>query len=114
MSKQYHVRERSFLNLKTDMRAYVIGLVEDTRGIPNSHEGEWKHATIQLELADCHNDVSYEFDLSTPENRENSLYKIQKMAEVINAVKLAIETEAASIASRESFKPVEQVRAASA
>ena len=113
MSKKYHVRERSFLNLKTDMRAYIIGVVEDTCDIPNSNEGEWKWGSIQLELADCHDDVSYEFDLKTPEERENSLYKIRKMAEVINAVKEAIEAEAASIEARQSFKPTDQANAAS-
>ena len=114
MSKKYHVRERSFLNLRTDMRAYIIGVVEDTREIPNSDQDEWRRGTIQLELADCHDDVSYEFGLSTPEDRENSLFKIRKMAEVINAVRSAIETEAASIESRESFKPAEKVHTASA
>jgi len=114
MSKKYHVRERSFLNLKTDMRAYIIGVVEDTRDIPNLDEKEWKWGEIQLELADCHEDVSYQFDLSTPEERENSLYKISKMAEVINAVKNAIEAEAASIESRQTFKPAEQSKAVSA
>src|SRR5687768_16569773 len=114
MSKKYHVRERSFLNLKTDMRAYIIGVVEDTRDIPNFNEKEWKWGAIQLELADCHDDISYEFDLSTPEERENSLFKIRKLADVINAVKTAIETEAASIESRQSFKPAEQAQVASA
>ena len=114
MSKKYHVRERSFLNLQTDMRAYVIGVVEDTREIPNANDQEWKSGMIQLELADCHDDVSYAFDLSTPEGRENSLFKIRKMAEVINAVRSAIETEAASIESRQSFTPAEQAKAVSA
>ncbi|MFN0279391.1 MAG: hypothetical protein ACKVRN_12460 [Pyrinomonadaceae bacterium] len=112
MSKKYHVRERAFLNLKTDMRAYVIGVVEDTSEIANAHEDDWKCGTIQLELADCHDDVSYEFDLSTPEERENSLYKIRKMAEIINAVQHAIEKEAASIETRQSFTPAEKAIAA--
>lgn len=112
MSKRYHVRERAFLNLKTDMRAYVIGVVEDTGEIANVNENDWKWGKIQLELADCHDDVSYEFDLSTPEERENSLYKIRKMAEIINAVKDAIEKEAASIETRQSFTPAEKANAA--
>lgn len=114
MSKKYHVRERSFLNLKTNMRAYVIAAVEDTRNIPNANENEWKWGTIQLELADCTDEVSYEFDLSNGEERENSLFKIRKIAEVVNAVKEAIETEAASIEARQSFKPAEHAHTASA
>ena len=114
MSNKYHVRERVFLNIKTEMRAYIIGVVEDTREIPTSDRDGWQRGMIQLELADCHDDVSYSFNLSTPEERENSLFKIQKMAEVINAVKEAIEKEAASIETRESFKPEAQAVAASA
>jgi hypothetical protein len=112
MSEKYHVRERVFLNLKTDMRAYVIGVVEDTRDIPNANESDWKWGTIELKMADCHDDISLEFNLSTADERENSLFKIRKLADVINAVRDAIEIEAASIETRQSFKPAEHANAA--
>ena len=105
MGKKYHVRERLFLNLKTEMRAYVIGVVEDTREIANHNEDDWKWGQIELKLADCHREVSFEFDLSSPEDRENSLHKIRKIAEVVNAVHQAIEVEAESIETRQSFVP---------
>ncbi|HMT09695.1 MAG TPA: hypothetical protein PKA82_17020 [Pyrinomonadaceae bacterium] len=114
MSKKYHVRERSFLNLETEMRAYVIGVVEDTRDIPNSDENDWKWGKIELSLADCSREVSFDFDLSTPEDRENSLHKIRKIADVVNAVHRAIEVEAESINERQSFKPATQTMSASA
>lgn len=106
MSKKYHVQERTFLNLKTEMRAYIIGVIEDTREIPNVDEDDWKWGQIELKLADCNREVSFDFDLSTSEDRENSLYKIRKIAEVINAVHQAIEIEAESINERQSFIPL--------
>ena len=105
MSKKYHVRERAFLNLKTDMRAYVIAVVEDTREFPNSHEDEWKRGRIELKMADCHEEITLEFDLSTAGERENSLHKIRKLAEAITAVRDALEVEAESIAERQAFAP---------
>jgi len=42
---KYHVRKRMFLNRELDMRAFAIGIVEDTRHIPNDNEdgygAEW-------------------------------------------------------------------------
>ena len=105
MSKKFHIRERLFLNLKTEMRAYVIGVVEDTREITNQNEDDWKWGQIELKLADCHREVSFEFDLSSAEDRENSLHKIRKITEVVNAVHHAIEVEAESIETRQSFVP---------
>jgi hypothetical protein len=112
MSKKYHVQERTFLNLKTEMRAYIIGVIEDTREIPNINEDGWKWGKIELKLADCRREVSFDFDLSTSEDRENSLFKIRKIAEVVIAVRDAIEIEATSIETRQSFKPVEKTQAA--
>jgi hypothetical protein len=106
MSKKYHVRERAFLNLKTEMRAYIFGLVEDTREIADCFEDGWRWGEIELKLADCFDEVSFEFNLSTKEERENSLYKIRKIAEVVNAVRDAIEIEAGDIDAREAVKPL--------
>jgi len=111
MNKKYHVQERTFLNLKTEMRAYIIGVIEDTRDISNVNEDDWKWGQIELKMADCSREVSFDFDLSTREDRENSLFKIRKIAEVINAVQNAIELEAESIEARQSFKPAAQARA---
>jgi hypothetical protein len=105
MCKKYHIRERTFLNEKTELRAYVIGIVEDTREIPNHNEDDWKWGQIELKLADCYREASFDFDLSSAEERQNSLHKIRKIAEVINAVHQAIEIEAESIETRQSFVP---------
>src|SRR5687768_18252472 len=98
MSKQlrtkYHIRKRIFLNRDLDMRAIAIGIVEDTRDIPDDNEDAWKWGTIELTLGDCYRQVSYDFNLSSKENRVNSLYKIRRIAEIVNAVRDAIELEA--------------------
>ena len=105
MSKKFHIQERVFLNQKMDMRAYIIGIVEDTRKIPNENQDDWKWGQIQLSMADCYNHISFDFDLSSEEERENSLSKIRKIAEVVNAVRDAMEVEAKSITERQSFVP---------
>ena len=102
---KFHVRKRIFLNRDIDMRAYAIGIVEDTREVPNEDENAWKWATIELTLGDCQRQISYDFNLSSRENRANSLYKIRRIAEIVNAVRDAIEIEAKSIDERKIVKP---------
>jgi hypothetical protein len=106
MSKKYHVREREFLNKKPEMRAYVMAVVEDTRDMADCYEEGWKWGEIELKLADCFDEVSFEFNLSTREERENSLFKIRKIAEAVNAVRDAMEIEARDIEAREAVKPL--------
>ena len=118
MSKQlrtkYHVRKRIFLNRDLDMRAIAIGIVQDTRGIPNEDENEWKWGEIQLNLGDCYRHVSFDFNMDTRENRAKSLYKIRRIAAIVNAVREAIELEAKSIDERRISKPKAAPKAKSA
>lgn len=108
---KYHVRKRIFLNRDLDMRAIAIGIVQDTREMTNENENDWKWATIELTLGDCHRQISYDFNLSSKENRANSLYKIRRIAEIVNAVRDAIEIEAKSIDERKIVKPKEKSKA---
>ena len=94
---KFHVRKRMFLNRDLDMRAFAIGIVEDTREIPTEDENGWNSAWIELVLADCYRHISFDFNLNTKESRANSLYKIRRIAAIVNAVRDAIETEAKSI-----------------
>ena len=87
------------------MRAFAIGIVEDTRQIPNKNEDGWNSGWIELVLADCYRHVSFDFNLNTKEGRANSLYKIRRIAAIVNAVHEAIETEAKSIENRKFVKP---------
>lgn len=110
---KYHVRKRMFLNLDLDMRAFAIAIVEDTRAIPDSEDG-WKWGEIQLNFGDCSRHVAFDFDMETRQDRRRSLYKIRRLAEIVNAVRDAIETEAASIEARKIVKPKPEPKAKSA
>lgn len=111
---KYHVRKRIFLNRDLDMRAFAIGIVQDTRGIPNENDGDWKWGTIQLNLADCQRHVAFDFEMDTKAARADSLYKIRRIAAIVNAVRDAIEIEAKSIDERKTVKPKPAPKAKSA
>src|SRR5687768_8521634 len=101
MSRKYHIQERAFLNKKPEMRAYIMAVVEDTREIDQTLEDEWKWGRIELKMADCIEEISLEFDLSDRTERENSLHKIRKLAEIINVFRNALEIEASDLEARE-------------
>ena len=111
---KYYVRKRIFLNRDLDMRAFAIGIVEDTRHIPDENEEGWKWRTIELTLADCYRQVSFDFDLGSKEMRAKSLYKIRRIAAIVNLVHQAIELEAKSLENRKIVKPKVAPKAKSA
>lgn len=106
MSKKYHMRRREFLNLEPTLRAYVIAVVEDEREknveVKNKDD-DHDTVDISLRIADCYNEIWLYFDLKTAEERENSLYKIRTLAEVISEFKRALELEIEVINAREPF-----------
>ncbi|MEQ1924465.1 MAG: hypothetical protein ABL952_18365 [Pyrinomonadaceae bacterium] len=104
MSKKYHLRERTFLNLKPEMRAYVIAVVEDTRDALPCCEEHRKGGEIVFELASCYDEIYLHFDMSTADERENSLHKATKLAEVATAFRQAIANEIAAIEERNSIQ----------
>lgn len=97
---RYHVRRREFLNEDVEMPAFIIGVVEDTRELPDEPADNWKWGTVVLDLADCSRRVSFDFDLNDADSRSNSLRKINLIAEVVNAVRDAIEIEVESLNKR--------------
>jgi len=101
-----------FLNRDLEMRAFAIGIVEDTRDIPNENDDGWKWGKIELALSDCYRHVSFDFDLSSKEDRAKSLYKIRRLAAVVNTVREAIEIEAKSIDERKIVKPKAKAKSA--
>lgn len=112
MSKKYHVQERAFLNLKPEMRAYVIAVVEDTRELHGCCDEHRKGGEIVFEIASCYDEIYLHFDMSTEVERQNSLHKATKLAEIANAFRQAIETEVAAIEERNSIQ--QHTRAAAA
>lgn len=103
MSIKYHVRKRLFLNRDADMPAYIIGIVEDTSQYSNDEES-WKCGIIELRISDCIRSISFDFSTRDAQDRAASLYKIRRIAEIVNAVKDAIEKEIESINQRRSPK----------
>lgn len=101
MATKYHVRKRLFLNRAKDMPAYVIGIVEDTSAYDDKDDKCWNYGTIELRISDCVRSVSFDFYMSDRESRSASLYKIRRLASVINEVKEALEREVESIEGRE-------------
>ena len=95
-TEKYYVRRREFLNEFPDLPAFIIGIVQDTRQIPdNDPDCRWHGGTITLDLADCYRRVSFDFAMYDAEERANSLRKITLIAEVVNAVRegIALEVE---------------------
>ena len=92
---RYHVRRREFLNQYAELPAYVIGVVQDTTEMTDENE-RWKWATAMLDFGDCNRRVSFDLDMSGPDERENTLHKINLIAEVVNAVRDAIAKEVES------------------
>ena len=82
------------------MPAYIIGVVEDT----SEYSGEDSCGTIELKLSDCYRNISFDFSMVDALDRADSLYKIRRIAEVVNAVKEAIEKEVENIRKRRSPK----------
>ena len=109
---KYHVRKRMFLNRDLEMRAFAVGIVQDTRHVPTENEDGWKWRTIELTLADCYRQVSFDFDLGSRADRARSLYKIRRIAEIVNAVRVAIELEVESINERKIEKPKAKAKSA--
>ncbi|MGD9590744.1 MAG: hypothetical protein AB7Q37_17680 [Pyrinomonadaceae bacterium] len=113
MSKKYHVQKKEFLNMFPTWRAYIIASVEDTSEVSrccSDHSEAAGH--VHFELASCHDEIELHFSLATAEERDNSLYKANKLAEVIAAFRDAIEKEIAIINERHSTQ--QQARASSA
>ena len=112
MSKKFHVQKREFLNLYTTWRAYIIASVEDTTDMrsccsKNQNEGE-----VFFEIASCNHEIELHFSLATAEDRENSLHKANKLAEVVIAFRDAIEKEVGIIHERQSAQQHSQTVAA--
>jgi hypothetical protein len=88
------VDERTRLNLPGLYGdAYVRVFVEDTsrrnlrlRRVP-------PHPRLKLRVADCVNVINLEFDVSSPELRENSLYKVNTLLNALHRFRDAAEAD---------------------
>ena len=115
MSKKFHVQRREFLNIYTNWRAYIIATVEDTSQLAScckQHDEDHEDSEVYFQIASCRDQLDLHFSLATAEDRENSLYKANKLAEVVSAFRDAIEKEIGIVNEREATR--QHTRAASA
>ena len=96
ITTRYHVRRREFLGKEPESGEFIIGVVQDTREISDEDEQVWKWGTVQLEICDGYRWISFHFEMADLDERDNSLRKINLLAQVINEVRQAIESEVES------------------
>lgn len=104
MSRKYHMNERAFLNLPTNLRAYIIAFVEDSSPYSAGHDEYRDGGWIELRIADCQNEIDFYFELSTERGRENAVFKAKTLAEILVKFKDAVEIEVKAIEEREALK----------
>jgi hypothetical protein len=103
----HRVNRREFLNLPGFHEgAYVMAYVEDTseRG-PERYEpgGDHynPHPRMILEIADCANRISLDFDISSTHRRQNSFHKVQTLIDALEAFKAGMAEESTLYKRRE-------------
>ena len=96
ITTRYHVRRREFLSGHAESAEFIIGVVQDTREIPDRNDQAWKWGTIQLEIGDGYRWVLFDFHMGDHVERANTLRRINLIAEVVNEVRQAIELEVES------------------
>ncbi len=112
MSKKYHVQRREFLNKYTTWRAYVIASVEDSSERLQCCDDHAEDSRVFFEIASCSQEIELHFSLATEADRENSLHKANKLAEIVSEFRDAIEKEISIIEERQTT--VQHIRAAAA
>lgn len=92
--RQFAYCERVFLHPPTTGKnSYICAIAE------SSDDGKDQARDYVLILADCHHAVELEFSLISTTEREQSLAKVDILAEVINGFREALHTEAKAIES---------------
>ena len=77
----------------TGKNSYICAIAE------SSEAGAYKAGDYVLILADCHHAIELEFSLINPEQRQESLAKVDTLAEVVNHFREALHAEAKAIES---------------
>lgn len=81
-------RKRAFLNsASTDQTSYVHAIVESTG------EGDYRHGTNMLTIADCRRVIRLEFFLARARDRRLSLKKINLLIDVLTQFRDALANE---------------------
>jgi len=91
---QFAYCERVFLHPPTTGKnSYICAVAE------SSEAGAYKAGDYVLILADCHHAIELEFSLVNPKQREESLAKVDALANIVNRFRDALYIEAKAIES---------------
>ena len=94
-------RKRAFLNpVSTDQTSYIHAVVESTG------EGDYKHGTNMLTIADCKRVIRLEFFLGRARDRRLSLKKINLLIDILTAFRDALLREIAAIENNSQNKSI--------
>ena len=86
--------ERVFLHPPTTGKnSYICAIAE------SSDNGKNVAGDYAIVVADCHHAIELEFSLINPEQRQESLAKVDALAEVVNRFREALHAEAKTIES---------------
>lgn len=91
---QFVYTEREFLNPPTTGKnSYICAIAESSEGGTN------RTGDYALVMADCHHAIELEFSLLNPQDRSESLAKIDTIARIINTFRETLHAEAEIIDS---------------
>lgn len=86
--------EREFLHPPTTGKnSYISAIAE------SSQDGQTESAQYVLVIADCHHAIELEFSLINANERQQSLAKVDTLANIINRFRDALRAEATAIES---------------
>lgn len=92
MKDIYVFRRRAFLNpVSTNQTSHILAHVE------SSHEGEYRHGSNVIFLADCKRHIMLEFFLGNARYRRLSLRKINLLIAILTGFRDALAREIALI-----------------
>lgn len=97
---QFAYTERQFLNPPTTGKnSYICAIAE------SSEDGTIRTGDYSVVIADCHHAIELEFSLLNPNDRAESLAKIDTLGRIINRFRETLYAEAKAIDSMTSLNP---------
>lgn len=91
---RYRCSIRQFLNKPGHhSTAAVIASVEDTSRLAKAELRYQRIPRVYLKISDCLREVKMQFDLQTPSQQSNSIYKIKILVDALTAFQAALEEE---------------------
>jgi hypothetical protein len=93
MSKKYHIKRREFLSRSAESFASIIAVAEDSRDEHVKDPECDGYHELNLQISDGRDSIWLGFDVSSLEEREDSLHKLKVLTDVISEFKRAVECE---------------------